>query len=133
MSETLIEAGLDGPRPDAQRLLISLVSRDLTQDGWLTVQKGLAVTGFAGPEPVTVAGLRHDEAARLPTSTVSRTGDLLRSGRLWAALTRHTRRVDRKAVDDRKVDTLAKAAKGRRGVLEPAGEPDTRTRTQTTC
>ncbi|BEP14530.1 hypothetical protein acdb102_28410 [Acidothermaceae bacterium B102] len=197
--ETLLAAGLAGPGPDGQRLLTSLVGRDLsqdewltavqlweTQDAWLTGQKSLAVAGFAGPEPVSVDGFGDDEAlmtelalatgcaegfaytqiltARLLTSTLVRTGDLLRAGRLSpyrarlivdelarlhpdvarrvedrvlgtaaqvptgrlrADLTKHTRRVDRQAGNDRKVDQLVKAAKGRRVVFDPHGEDGT--------
>ena len=74
------------------------------QEAWLAGQKALAVAGFAGPTPVSVAGFRDDEAltlelamavgcsdafaydqivaARLLSSTLSATGDLLRAGRL---------------------------------------------------
>ncbi|BEP12018.1 hypothetical protein acdb102_03290 [Acidothermaceae bacterium B102] len=75
VAETLIEAGLAGPGPDAQRLLASLVGRSLTpdealtavqlweaQEAWLVGHKHLALAAFAGPEPVTVDGFRDDEA-----------------------------------------------------------------------
>jgi hypothetical protein len=116
-AELLAEAELAGPGGSAQQLLASLASRELSRDQWLTAvqlweaqeawlagQKALAVLGFAGPTPVSVAGFRDDEAltlelamgigcsdafaydqiaqARLLSSTLSATGDLLRAGRL---------------------------------------------------
>ena len=189
----LAEAEQAGPGPVAQCLLAALTGRELFQDQWLTAvqlweaqeawlagQKALAVAGFAGPTPVTVAGFRDDEAltlelalglgrsdafahdqivqARLLSSTSSATGDLLRAGRLspyrarliaaelgelhpdiarqveakvldTAAqvptgllrkqLVRHSKRLAREAVNDRRVAELAERTPGRRVVFDP--------------
>src|SRR4051794_13971732 len=74
----LAEAEQAGPGSCAQHLLAALASREGTRDQWLTAvqlweaqeawlvgQKALAVAGFAGPTPVSVAGFRDDEALSL--------------------------------------------------------------------
>ena len=193
VAETLLAASAVGPGGQAADLLASLTRMSPTQDQWLTAvqlwerqeawltgQKALAVLGFAGPEPVTMAGFRDDESstlelalaiacsegfayeqiagARLLSSTLSRTGDLLRSGALSPyrariilgelghlhpdiaqavetrvigtaaevptgtlrkTMVKHTKRLDRQGVHDRKVAELAEKTPGRRVVFDP--------------
>ncbi|BEP14589.1 hypothetical protein acdb102_29000 [Acidothermaceae bacterium B102] len=67
----------------------------------------------------------HPDVARQVEDRVLGTAAEVPTGRLRADLTKHTRRVDRQAGNDRKVDQLVKAAKGRRVVFDPRGEDGT--------